>query len=96
MPSVRTPRTPTPEGVDKFDFSALDASSSNHRSTAVFLDVLKALAIYPGRSAIGFAALVGKRQNILSVHLVVQRVEARSPRFVVQRLLQLLNTTWGC
>jgi hypothetical protein len=64
---------------------------------SVPFDVLKRLAIYAGCSAIGFAAFVGENQNVLSVHLVVQSIEAkvgRSLRFVVQRRLQLLNA-WG-
>ena len=36
----------------------------------------KRLAVYSRRSAIGFAASIGKRQNIPSIHLVVQRVES--------------------
>ena len=52
-----------------------------------------------GHVSAGFAAFVGESQNVLPVHLVIQRVEAkvgRFLRFVVQRRLQLLNTFWGC
>ena len=65
---------------------------------AVRLDVLKRLPVGSCRSAIGFAAFVGETQNVLTVHLVIQRVEAevgRFLRFVVQRRLQLLNAFWG-
>ena len=64
----------------------------------ILLDVLEALTVHSCRSAIGFAAFIGKRQNVLPVHLVVQRVETKAGRFlrfVVQRRLQLLNTYWG-
>ena len=46
------------------------------------LDVLQALAIHSRRTAIGLAALVGERQNIFPIHLVVQRVEAIAGRFL--------------
>jgi hypothetical protein len=65
---------------------------------AVRLDVLERLAVDSCRSAIGFAAFVGESQNVLAVHLVIQRIEAkvgRFLRFIVQRRLQLLNTFWG-
>src|SRR6266478_1021326 len=66
---------------------------------SVLLDVLERLAVHACCSAIRFATFIGECQHILSVHLVVQSVEAkigRSLRFVVQRRLQLLNTKWSC
>jgi len=48
----------------------------------VFLDAFKGLAVYSRRSAIGFAALIGKRQNVPSIHLVIQRVKAQVRRFL--------------
>src|SRR5215470_9436318 len=64
----------------------------------ILFDVVERLVVYSWCSAIGFAAFVGELQHIGPIHLVVQRIEAktrRSLRFVVQRLLQLLNTWWG-
>ena len=52
------------------------ASSPSHRSTPVRLDVLERLAVHPGRSAVGSAAVRRRSQHVLAVHLVVQRVEA--------------------
>src|SRR5258708_6399291 len=65
----------------------------------ILFDVLEGLAIYSCCSAIGFATFIGECQNVFSVHLVVQDIEAkvgRSLRFVVQRRLQLLTTQWSC
>src|SRR5438105_6472516 len=65
---------------------------------SVLLDVVELLAVHSRSSAMGLAAFVGEAQNILPVHLVVQSIEPiarRSLRFIVQRLLQLLNTTRG-
>src|SRR5437868_2117994 len=59
---------------------------------SVRLDVLERLAVDSRRSAIGFAAFIGESQNVLSVPLVIQRIEAkvgRFLRFIVQRRLQL-------
>ena len=53
---------------------------------SVLLDVSELLEVYTRRSIIGFAAVIGVCQDILPVHLVVQRVEAivgRSLRFCV-------------
>jgi hypothetical protein len=41
---------------------------------SVLLDRLEVLAVYPGCSAIGFAAFAGKGQNVFSIDLVVQRI----------------------
>ena len=46
------------------------------------LDVLERLIVHSCRSAIGFRASAGKCQNILPVHLVVQRIETKVRRFL--------------
>src|ERR1700686_5441540 len=74
-------------------------SSSKPLLHPVLFDVLESLAIYSCCAAVGFATFIGECQNVFSVHLVVQNIEAkigRSLRFVVQRRLQLLNTQWSC
>src|SRR6266852_6013605 len=45
---------------------------------SILLDVLKGLAIYSCCSAIGFAAFVRESQNVLSIHLVIQSIEAKT------------------
>src|SRR5215469_4856913 len=40
-------------------------------------DVLEGLAVHSCCSAVGFAAFVGKGQNVFSIHLVVQSVETK-------------------
>jgi hypothetical protein len=42
----------------------------------VFLDLREILAVHTGCAAVGFAAPVGKQQDVLAVHLVMQGVEA--------------------
>ena len=39
------------------------------------LDVRKILTVYPRRAFIGFAPLIGIRQHVFAIHLVVQEVE---------------------
>ena len=63
----------------------------------VGLDVRELLPVHPRCAIVGFAAEVGVSQDVLAVHLVVQRVESiarRRLRFGVQRRLQLLNLRW--
>ncbi len=45
---------------------------------AIRFDVLERLIVYFCCAAIGFATLVGKSQNVLPVHLVVQRIETKA------------------
>jgi hypothetical protein len=66
--------------VDTFDFPALAPVPPSLYS--VRLDVLEPLAIHSCRSAVGFAAFIGESQNVLPVHLVVQRIEAKAGRFL--------------
>jgi hypothetical protein len=59
------------------------------------LDIFEPLLVNPGCTVIGFAAIVGVPQNVISIHLVVQRIEPKarlSLRFGMERRLQLLNT----
>jgi hypothetical protein len=66
---------------------------------AVRLDVVKRHPIDARGSAVGTAQPVGERQDVRSIHLVVQHVKAivgRSLRFGVQCRLQLLNLWWSC
>src|SRR5947209_11751151 len=61
---------------------------------AVGLDVRERLAVDPRRAAVGAAAVEGESQDVATVHLVVQQVEAiagRSLRFGMQRLLEFPN-----
>src|SRR5665213_1215812 len=58
-------------------------------------NVFEPFLVNPRRAAIGFAAVMGVPENVLSMHFVVQRIEskARVPlRFGMERRLQLLNT----
>src|SRR6185312_3702345 len=61
---------------------------------AICFDVLEPYSIHTGGPCIGFAASIGMGQYIISVQLVIQRIEAITRftlRFGMQRLLQLLN-----
>ena len=53
----------------------------------------------PGAPPLERQRSIGEFQDVASVHLVVQRVEAiagRSLRFGMQRLLEFLNLCWRC
>jgi len=41
----------------------------------VGFDVLKALVVHARRSLVGFAAVIGKSQDVFAVQLVIQGVE---------------------
>jgi hypothetical protein len=66
---------------------------------AIRLDVRERLAVDPRRATVGSAAVEGKAQNVATVHLVVNRIEAiagRSLRFGMQRLLEFPNLFRRC
>ena len=97
LPSgFRDVNPPHRHAVDTF-FSQFLRQFVQPRSRAVRLDVRERLAVDPRCAAVGTAALVGEFQNVSSVHLVVERVEAiagRSLRFGMQRRLEFLNLFW--
>ena len=66
---------------------------------AVRLNVLEPLTVHAWRSIVRFAAGVGESQNVLAIHLVVQRMKpllGRFLRFGMQCRLQLLNACRRC
>jgi hypothetical protein len=66
---------------------------------AILLDVRERLAIDPRRTTVGAAAVEGEAQNVATVHLVIQQIEAIARRFLrfgMQRLLEFPNLIWRC
>jgi hypothetical protein len=66
---------------------------------AVFFDVRELLAVDPRRTTVGTAAVEGEAQDVATVQLVVQRIEAiagRSLRFGMQSLLEFPNLFRSC
>jgi hypothetical protein len=66
---------------------------------AVSFDVRERLAVDPRRTTVGTAAVEGEFQDVATVHLVVQRVEAIAGRFLrfgMQRLLEFPNLFRRC
>src|SRR6202521_2123465 len=64
---------------------------------ALRLDVREPLAVHPRRSAVGGTDAVGVVQDVFSVQLVVEQIEAVARRFLrfgVQRRLQLPDFFW--
>jgi hypothetical protein len=60
---------------------------------------LDAVGLDVRRAVVGTAAVEGEFQDVATVHLVVQQVEAiagRSLRFGMQRLLEFPNLRWRC
>ena len=58
------------------------ASGLSIQTRTVLFDVLESLFVHSRRSAVGFAAFVGIGQNILSIDLVIPRMETKLGRFL--------------
>ena len=63
-------------------FSGVSRQFSQPLLSAIRLDVVELLPVYSRRTSIGFAAQIRKLQHVISMNLVVQRIEPKAGVFL--------------